>query len=368
MLQAASKKYVSVPCTIMRGGTSKGVFFLESCIPLPGEERDAFLLAAMGSPDRRQIDGLGGADPLTSKVAIISRSERPDADINYTFAQVDINSPLVGYTGNCGNITAATGLFAVQEGFVQPAEPYATVRVYNTNTKKLLRIEVPCRGGDPEIEGDYVIDGVPGSGPRIDIDFSLTSGAFTGKLLPTGSRTDMIAVPGLGEIECTIMDMANPCVFVRASDLGLTGREKPDELEKMTEVKGRLDLIRVAAGKMIGIPENPGLPMLAFVSVPQEQENEYHLISRLMFMRVMHKAYSGTAAICTAVAAAAKGTVPNSCTTYREGEINIGHPMGGMAVDARVKETGEGVVVERAATGRTARRILDGKVYVSMGG
>ena len=358
----------TVPCTIMRGGTSKGIFFMEKNIPPPGSERDALLLKVMGSPDRRQIDGLGGADPLTSKVAIISPSERPDADINYTFAQVDLQQPLVGYAGNCGNITAATGLFAIQEGLVGITEPFTVVKVFNTNTKKMLLLYVPCSDGAPEEEGTYVIDGVPGSSPRIDIDFSLTAGAVTGKLLPTGNTADLLEVPGLGEIKCSIVDIANPCAFVHAGDLGLNGRETPEQLEKMPEIKKNLELIRTMAGKLAGIPENPGLPMLAFVSAPDKDEREYNIISRLMFMQAMHKAYSGTAAICTAVAAGIKGTIANAYARYEEGEINIGHPLGGIAVEVRVNKNGNVVMVEKAAIGRTARRILDGNVFINMTG
>ena len=355
-------KTIKVPCTIMRGGTSKGIFFMESDLPPAGSDRDLFLLKALGSPDRRQIDGLGGADPLTSKVAIISLSERPDADINYTFAQVDIEHALVGYSGNCGNITAAVGLFAVQEGLANITEPFATVRVFNANTKKVLKIFVPCCNGAPEEEGTYMIDGVPGYSPRIDIDFSLTTGSVTGKLLPTGNVVDFIDIPDLGKIECSIVDIANPCVFMKADVLGLSGRESPDDLETMTDIKNSLEQIRIAAGKMVGIPKNPGLPMLAFVSAPGDQGETYHLISRLMFMGVMHEAYSGTAAVCTAAAAKVIGTVPYSCTRPGEREISIGHPLGGIEVDIIV-DTGK-KIVERASMGRTARRIMDGEVFV----
>ena len=302
-------KTVKIPCTVMRGGTSKGLFFMERDLPPVGQERDTILLRAMGSPDRRQIDGMGGADPLTSKVAIISPSERPDADIDYTFAQVDLHKAIVGYGGNCGNISSATGLFAIQEGLAKVTEPKTVVRVYNTNTKKVLLVHVPCRDGAPEEEGTYSIDGVPGTGPRIDVDFSLTTGSFSGKLLPTGNLVDTIDVPEVGPVECTIMDMANPVVFICAERLGLSGRELPADIEKMPEMKKKLEAIRMTAGDVVKIPRNPGLPLLAFVSLPAEGEKEYSIIGRLMFMGVMHEAYSATAAVCTAVACRVKGTI-----------------------------------------------------------
>ena len=170
-------------------------------------------------------------DPLTSKVAIISPSKREGIDVDYTFGQVNIKKASVDYRANCGNITSAVGLFAVQEGLAAPSEPGVEVKIFNTNTSKILKVWVPCSNGTADEAGDYVIDGVPGAGPRLGVDLSGTAGAVSGKLLPTGNPVDVVNVPGYGEIECSIVDIANPCVFIRSEDLGLSGRETPEELE-----------------------------------------------------------------------------------------------------------------------------------------
>lgn len=361
-----TKKAVRIPCTIMRGGTSKGVFFYEKDIPPVGAARDQFLCTAMGSPDVRQIDGLGGADPLTSKVAIISASNRPGFDVDYTFAQVDIQTKLVGYSGNCGNITAGVGLFAVQEGIVPAQEPGVEVKIFNTNTSKLLQVYVPCQDGVAEEEGVFVCEGVPGTGPRLDVDLSASAGAITGKVLPTANSIDVLHVPGLGDIECSIVDVANPVVFVNAKDLGLHGRETPAELEAQPEAMDMLEKIRKMAAEMLKLSprESQGLPMICFVSPPNSEEKGNHLICRLMFMQVMHKTYSGTAAVCTSVAAKIPDTIPFKCTTHREGEFIIAHPAGNIGVHINVVNEQGKINVERASFGRTARRIMDGFVYV----
>lgn len=366
---------IRVPCTIMRGGTSKGIFFYEKDVPPEGEARDKFLCAVMGSPDRRQIDGLGGADPLTSKVAIIGPSQSPDADILYTFAQVNIRKASVDYLANCGNITSAVGLFAVQEGLVPPAEPFAEVKIFNTNTSKILRVFVPCKDGKPEEEGNFIIDGVPGSGPRLDLDMSGTIGAVSGKLLPTGNPSDRLYIPDYGEFECSIVDIANPCIFVRSESLGLTGLETPDELETKSEVMGVLEKIRGMAGVIIGLASNlqsatsesPAVPMVCFIASPGPDDKEVNLISRIMFMQVMHKTYSGTAAVCTAVAAKIPGTIPYECAKREGGEFIIAHPAGTIGVTVDVLVNDSQIEVNKAAFGRTARRILDGYVYVQSG-
>lgn len=365
-------KALRVPCTIMRGGTSKGVFFYEQDIPPAGEARDKFLCAAMGSPDRRQIDGLGGSDPLTSKVAIIGPANSEHADLNYTFAQVSINKASVDYQANCGNITSSVGLFAVQEGLVSPAEPFAEVKIFNTNTSKILRVYVPCKDGKPEEEGSYIIDGVPGTGPRLDLDMSDTAGAASGKLLPTGSPTDVINVPGYGEIECSIVDIANPCVFVRAESLGLSGWETPEQLEAKPEAMEVLEKIRAMSAAKIGLASNwqsatsesPAVPMVCFITSPGSDDKDVNLISRNMFMQVMHKTYSGTCAVCTAVASKIPGSIPYACARQGGGEFIIAHPAGsiGVSLDVLVKD---GVIeIKKAAFGRTARRIMEGFVYV----
>ena len=207
--------YRKIPCVIQRGGTSKGVYLHEKDLPKEPELRNRVILAIFGSPDRRQIDGLGGADPLTSKCAIIGPPERPDADINYTMVQVDITKPVLDFKGNCGNISSGVGPFAIDEGLVPVREPETVVRIYNTNTKKILKAFVQTRQGKSKYTGDYAIDGVPGTGSKILLDYSATEGAATGKLLPTGNPTDVISIPSIGKIEISIVDAGNPMCFIK---------------------------------------------------------------------------------------------------------------------------------------------------------
>ena len=370
-MREKTKKTDRIPCTVMRGGTSKGVFFYEEDIPPAGEDRDKFLCAVMGSPDNRQIDGLGGADPLTSKVAIVSKSERPDADINYTFAQVSIDKATVDYRANCGNITSAVGLFAVEEGFVPSDGPVGMVRIYNTNTDKILNVYVPCTDGYPEETGTYSIDGVPGVGPKLDLDFSGTAGAASGKLLPTGNLIDTLEIPGYGKLEATVVDIANPVVFVRASDLGLGGSETPEELKNRPEIEEVLEKARSMGAQLVGLVDNwekataesPAVPLLAIVSAPVEKD--VSLVCRLMFMQTMHKAYSGTASICTGVAARIPGTIPYEYAEQGGTGFSIGHPAGIMDIDIDVAVIDGKIEVKKGSFGRTARRLMDGWVYIT---
>jgi 2-methylaconitate cis-trans-isomerase PrpF len=358
----------------MRGGTSKGVFFYEKDIPPTGPERDRFLLKAMGSPDIRQIDGLGGADSLTSKVAVIGPPTHPDADINYTFAQVDLTGPIVDYIGNCGNISSGAGLFAVQEGLVNISGPVAKVRVFNTNTRKILNIYVPCKDGLAEELGDYAIDGVPGTSPRIKLDFSLTAGAVSGKLFPTDNRKDTWDIPGFGPLEVSLVDIANPVVFVRAGDLKLSGRETAREIDSNPDLLTLLENIRGIGAQHCGLIRDPGdarmktpsNPLIAFVSRPTEEEHKkgVNLVSRLMFMQYTHKTYAGTGGTCTGTAAYIPGTVANECALLDGEKFGIGHPMGVMYFDMGVDCSATGVNIRLASFGRTARRIMDGNVYV----
>ncbi|MEJ7687366.1 MAG: PrpF domain-containing protein, partial [Variovorax sp.] len=230
MTHEPSPDQVAVPCVLMRGGTSKALFFHEKDVPPPGAARDRLLKRAMGTPDLLQIDGLGGSRLVTSKVAIVRRSSRADADVDYTFAQVDIERDAVGYEANCGNISSAVGPFAVDEGLIEPVEPVTTVRIYNTNTEKMLVAKVPVAGGKARVLGDCAIAGVPGTGAEILMDYSDTVGAKTGRLLPTGRVVDTVELKDGRTVEVSICDAANPCVFVSAKELGLTGSELPNAI------------------------------------------------------------------------------------------------------------------------------------------
>jgi len=368
-----------IPCVIMRGGTSKGIFIKSNHLPQDKQLRDKTIMAIFGSPDVRQIDGLGGADPLTSKLAIIGPSSHPEADVDYTFAQVGINKAVVDYSGNCGNISSAVGPFAIDEGLVSAVEPITRVRIHNTNTGKILEAEVEVIDGRAKDTGDCRIAGVPGTGSKIMLNFAGTAGSVTGKLLPTGKVVDTINI-SFGTIEVSIVDCANPMVFVRAKDMGIKGTESPQEINSNSELLSRLEEIRSTVAVLIGMAQtpqeatekSPAFPMIAMVSKPSDYEDftsgklisnqDVSLVSRLMFMQVLHKTYAGTGTVCTGAAAKIPGTIVNEMIVESASveTVRIGHPAGVISLEAKVKEGR----VERAAFTRTARRIMEGYVLV----
>lgn len=371
-----------IRCVILRGGTSKGIFLMENDLSTDLQERSQEILAIFGSPDVRQIDGLGGADPLTSKLAIIGPPSRPDADVDYTFGQVSITKPLIDYSGNCGNISSGVGPFAIDEGLVRAVEPVTRVRINNTNTGKILVAEVPVCNGKARVAGDYKIDGVPGTGAKIMMDFAGTAGAATGKILPTGNVVDVLDIAGFGKLEASMVDVANPMVFVRAGDLGLTGVETPAEINGDKKMLALLEQIRGKAAVIIGMAKDeadalqrsPAFPMIAFVSSPQDyvdfttgnkiKAGQVDLVSRLMYMQVMHKTYAGTGTTCTGVAARIPGTIVNKAAGMQSSLVRIGHPAGVIDIEVEIHTEGEETHLKRAAFGRTARRIMDGYVYL----
>ena len=295
----------SIPAVLMRGGTSKGLFFHEHHLPAEASIRDQVILAAYGSPDpnRRQIDGVGGAASTSSKVAIISPSANPAYDVVYNFGQVAIDRPIIDYKGNCGNISAAVGPFAVDEGLVKAVEPITRVRIHQKNTNKLIVAEVPIKNGRFNEEGDYQIAGVPGSHSRIDLRFALT-----GKLFPTGNASDTIVVPGYGEMAITIIDAANPVVLVRAEALGLQGTET-QAIDASNDIRKTLETIRCKAAVLIGLvateqeasERSQAVPKMAFISAPQAYHatsghsiaaSEVDLVARIMSMGYLHPSYA----------------------------------------------------------------------------
>lgn len=373
-----------IPCVIQRGGTSKGVYLHEKDLPKDPEIRKRVILAIFGSPDRRQIDGLGGADPLTSKVAIIAASERPDADVDYTFHPVSIRESILGTKGNCGNISAGVGPFAIDEGLVQAKDPETIVRIFNTNTKKIIKAFVPTHDGKTRYLGDYAIDGVPGTGAKILLDYSATEGAVTGKLLPTGNPMDFISIPGIGEIEISIVDAGNPVCFIKAEVLNLSGVEDPLD-PNLAKLLDKIELIRGTVAKRIGLVDDPtkariqsaGLPMLAIVSKPNKyksftdgrliQADEIDFVSRLFYMQEMHKAYAGTGTVCTGAAAMIEGTLVNLVCSPKAKEtktVRIGHPSGIISIEIDVIKSDHGYKLKKAFFARTSRRIMEGFVYV----
>jgi len=371
---------------IMRGGTSRALFVMRNELPADPAVRDRVILRLYGSPDVRQIDGLAGADPLTSKLAIIGPPTRPDADVDYTFGQVSITDAFVDYAGNCGNISSAVGPYAIDEGLVDPVEPVTTVRIHQTNTQCILIAHVPVRNGKAAVEGDYHIDGVPGTGARIALDFADTEGSITGRLLPTGNPVDRLEVPGVGPIELSLVDAGTPCVFVRARDMGIAGTETPAQIDADRELNDRIERIRGTGAAVMGMVANwqdaakqsPYAPFFAMVSGPADyadltgktiKAGEVDFLSRLLFMLKMHKAYAVTGTVCTGAAAKIPGTLVYevagvSGSHAEQTLIRIGHPAGVITIDAQVEMRADGPHLVQAALARTARRLMEGYAFV----
>jgi len=377
-------EFRKIPCVIQRGGTSKGIYLHERDLPKDSEQRTKVILSIFGSPDKRQIDGLGGADPLTSKVAIISPSTRPDCDVDYTFGAVDLTEPIIDYRGNCGNISAGVGPFAIDEGLVCASGRETVVRILNTNTNKVLKAYVPTSGGRTQYLGDYAIAGVPGKGAKILLDYAGTAGSATGKVLPTGRPIDCVSIGSLGTIEMSIVDAGNPVCFIKPGALGLVGAEGPRD-ERVTSLLSTIELIRGTAAKMIGLVqdeararmESPAIPLLSIVSPPAGYVSfsdgrrigaeEIDFVARVFYMQEMHKTYSVTATVCTGTAAMIPGTVVHQATSARAHEtgiVRLGHPSGVIPIEVEVDCKPDGVALNKAALGRTSRRIMDGFVYV----
>ncbi len=374
-----------IPCVLMRGGTSRALFVMRNHLPADPVLRDRVILRMYGSPDVRQIDGIGGADPLTSKLAIIGPPTRPDADVDYTFGQVSIDRPFVDYAGNCGNISSAVGPFAIDEGLVDAVEPVTRVRIHQTNTRCILVAEVPVVNGKAAVEGDYHLDGVPGSGARIRLDFSDTAGAISGRLLPTGNPLDRLDIPGGDSIEVSVVDAGTPTVFVRATDLGLKGTETPTEIDANRELNERIERIRGTVAVWMGLVDDgrqaaeksPYLPFFALVGEPADyldfttgryvHAEEVDFTSRLLFMLKMHKAYPVTGAVATGAAAKIPGTIVFELArpeSHQQEEIRIGHPAGVLEIEVSVQQGDKEMRLARAAISRTARRIMEGYILV----
>ncbi len=377
---------IPLRCSILRGGTSRGVFFLAEDLPTTREAIEPILLDVFGSPDVRQIDGLGGATSQTSKAAIIGPPTRDDADVDYTFAQVSVSDPLVDWGGNCGNISAAVGPFAIDQGLVSATGSSTTVRIHNTNTGKVIVAEVPTSGSRAVLDGDYAIPGVPGTGARILLDFAEPAGAVTGKLLPTGRPCDELRLADGRSIAVSVVDAANPTVFLRARDLGFAGTELPAEIEANAAATATLEEARSIVAELLGLVTDradatrlsPGLPKVGFVSAPagygtsdggRVAAEASDLVGRLMSMQSAHRSYMTTGAIATAVAAMVSGTVVAEVVRPRSERpepdaIRIGHPYGVMHTVVRATDPADPATIGAVAVGRTARHILDGTVWV----
>lgn len=354
-----------IPCLFMRGGTSRGPFFNESDLPADVPTRDRVLLAAMGSPDRREIDGLGGAHPLTSKVGIVRRGTRPEVDLEFLFAQVVVDKPVVDTTPNCGNMLAAVVPFALETGLVRAQGETSTFRVLTRNTDMLCEITVQTPGGRVSYEGDARIDGVPGTSAPIKINFLDTAGSVCSGLLPTGRVRDTIMARAVGPIEVTCIDNGMPLVMMRAADLDRTGLEGVAELNADTVLKGQLEALRLACGKLMGLGDVSGktYPKMCLIAPPAAGGS---IATRCFIPHVCHEAIGVLAAVTVATACVLPGSITDGLAAVPSGSlrtISVEHPSGEFSVELQTS-AGDPPQVTRAALLRTARLILRGDVMV----
>lgn len=374
-----------IPCTIMRGGTSKAVFFLEKDLPAGEKERDAVILKIVGSPDKRQIDGLGGAVSVTTKAAVIGPPSVPGADVDYLFLQPSITEAFVSSAGNCGNISSAVGPFAIEMGLVKAEDPETVVRVYNRNTKKIIRETVQTPGGRVTYSGSTSIAGVPGTAAPVKLEFPEPAGSMFGRLLPTGKTAEMLEYESGKAVEVSIVDATNPLIFVNAASVGMDGTELPPEIDGNPELLVRLEAIRGAAAVLLGVckkPEearhvSPGIPKIAVIGPAKPYEtsegekiggDDYDLSIRMMSMQKAHPACAMTGAMCTAAAAVCPGTlVWKACQREEEPvktTIRLGHAGGLLEAGAKAEPGTDGCPHICSVSGiRTARRLMSGTAF-----
>lgn len=370
----------------MRGGTSKGCMFHREDLPTDRAEWDSIFLQAMGDPDPKQIDGMGGTVSSNNKIVIVWKSEEPDVDVEYLVGQVIVGKSQVDYKSNCGNMTAAVGPFAVEEGMVEIAEPITTVRMLNRNTDKYINVTVPI---DPETktfaqDGDCAIAGVDGTAAELQVNFLNPAGAKTGVLLPTGKPLDVLDIPGFGPIEATILDVSNPMVLVRAEDIGMKGTELPEEINNNKEVSDLLEKIRGTAACIMGFAKDledatansPAVPKVGFFTKPVSftdiagqtvEANSMDLCARVISVFKCHKACPLTSASSISVAAFLEGSLLyKTLGAPKESKktVRIGHPSGVMTMVPDIVKDGDTVKLPGVAVQRTARRIMEGTLYI----
>lgn len=360
-----------------RGGTSKAILFHRTDLPEDRTKWDAIFLAAMGSPDPygRQLDGMGGGVSSLSKVCIVGPATHPDADVDYLFAQVQVKEARVDYSGNCGNMLSAIGPFAVDEGLVKVGGDRAEIRIHNVNTKKIIRSTFAVANGASVEAGELTIPGVSGTGAPVRLDFLDPGGASTGKLLPSGKVVDR-----LGDIEASLVDAANACVFVDAKSLGLKGTELPDEVDARTDLLEKLTTLRAQGSVAMGIAPDIAaarakrmIPLIAFVSAPQDSQilsgetlkaDEVDLVVRMVSNGQPHRALPVTGSLCTAVACAIEGSVPHRLVRKgRSGPMRLGMPSGVITVEASVVNENGAWRAVQGSFYRTTRRLFEGFVY-----
>ncbi|MGZ6253863.1 MAG: PrpF domain-containing protein [Candidatus Binataceae bacterium] len=384
-------KQLRLRAVFMRGGTSKAVMFRAADLPAERELWTPIFLGVIGSPDPngRQLDGMGGGISSLSKICVIEPPTHAGADVDYTFAQVSVKDAAVDYSGNCGNMSSAIGPFAVDENLiaVADADGEATVRIHNTNTRKLIVAHFPLEGGRAAVDGDFRLPGIAGSGAPVRLDFLEPGGAGTGMLLPTGNATDTLEADGVRAIEVSMVDAANPCVFVAADALGASGVEMPDELEANGALLRRLEAIRIAASLRMGIAKTaeaaariPSIPKVAMVAPAREARTlagerlaaaDADITVRMISIGQPHRAVPLTGAMCLAVASRIEGTVVNRIarpSASPTDTVRIAQPSGLTVVGAVVRRSRDGEhrewLAESATVYRTARRLMEGWVYV----
>ncbi len=380
----------SIPALYMRGGTSKGVFFCAHDLPTDAAVRDQVLLRVIGSPDAygKQTDGMGGATSSTSKVVIISRSRRNDCDVDYLFGAVDISTPFIDWSGNCGNLTSAVGPFSIHRGLVKaPHDGLAEVRIWQTNIEKRIVAHVPVRGGQVIEDGDFELDGVSFPSAEIRIHFMDPGGAGNQRVLPTGNAIDMLDIPTIGPIQATLINAGNPTVIVNAASLGLRGDEMQGDVNGSSELLALCEAVRAhgaVAMKLAGSIDEatrlrPATPKIAFISPPCSYRSssgklvaaeDIDITTRILSMGKLHHALTGTGAIAFAVAGALRGTLVHRIVGASAGDagsaglMRMGHPSGTLLVGAKATLEDGHWKVKEAVVSRSARRLMDGCVFV----
>ncbi len=382
-------KQLKVPATYMRGGTSKGVFFRLDDLPeaarVSGKARDALLLRVIGSPDPygKHTDGMGGATSSTSKTVILSSSQRPDHDVDYLFGQVSIDKPFIDWSGNCGNLTAAVGAFAITNGLVDrarvPDNGICTARIWQANIEKTIVAHIPVVDGEVQETGEFELDGVTFPAAEVKIDFMDPSG--DGAVLPTGNVIDEFDAPGFGRLKASFINAGIPTIFLNAADIGLRGIELQPAINDNPELLSRLEVLRAHGAKAMGLIENieqaeqrQHTPKLAWVSPPVDyvassgkavKAVDIDLNVRAMSMGKLHHAMMGTAAVAIATAAAIPGTLVNlAAGGGQRADVHVGHPSGTLKVGAVAHQTGRDWVIEKVSMSRSARVLMEGWVRV----
>lgn len=345
-----------IACMWMRGGTSKGGYFLKQDLPSDPERRAGYLLSVMGSPDERQIDGMGGADPLTSKVAVVSASQRTGVDVDYLFLQVAVDRPIVSDAQNCGNILAGVGPFAIERGLVRASDGETKVAIFMENTGQIAIATVQTPDRKVSYRGKARIDGVPGTAAAVPLEFRDTAGSSCGALLPTGNTVDMI-----DGVEVTMIDNGMPCVVMRASDLGITGEESRETLEADGKLRARLEAIRLQCGPLMNLGDvaDKTVPKMTMVGAPKQGGA---IATRTFIPHRCHASIGVLGAVSVATACLLKGSPANALANIPQGgrkTMPIEHPIG----ETTIVATMNGDEVESAAILRTANKLMDGVVF-----